>query len=88
MKSRAITSTAIFATIASSALLFDTVATAQTAAKPDAASMVISPGAPGAPNASGARATNPDNMPVKRPTTPPNANRMILNSPASDAIAK
>jgi hypothetical protein len=43
---------------------------------------------PSAPDASGARAGNPDNMPVKRPKTPPNGYRMLHDSPASDAIAK
>jgi hypothetical protein len=58
---------------------------AQTAQPADAASMVKPPVAP---SASGARAYNPDNMPVKRPSTPPNSDRMLHNSPASDAIAK
>jgi hypothetical protein len=61
---------------------------AQTAKPADAASMVKPPSAASAPNAAGARADNPDNMPVKRPATPPNADRMLHNSPASDAIAK
>jgi hypothetical protein len=58
---------------------------AQTARPADAASMVKPPVSPSAPDA---RAYNPDNMPVKRPSTPPNADRMLHNSPASDAIAK
>lgn len=75
-----------FIVVAMAIIQCETIALAQTPAKPDsAASMVI---APGTSAASGPRASNPDNMPVKRPTTPPNANRMILNSPASDAIAK
>jgi hypothetical protein len=61
---------------------------AQTAQPADAASMVKPPVAPNAPNASDGRAYNPDNMPVKRPSTPPNSDRMLHNSPASDAIAK
>jgi hypothetical protein len=59
------------------------------AARPDDnASMVRPPGAPGSPAASAARPHNPDNMPVKRPNPPPNSDRMLHNSPASDAIAK
>jgi hypothetical protein len=50
--------------------------------------MVKPPGAPGSPAASAARPHNPDNMPVKRPNPPPNSDRMLHNSPASDAIAK
>lgn len=53
---------------------------AQTAAAPDAGSMVKTP-----PSST---AGNPDNMPVKRPKTPPHNDRMLHNSPASDAIAK
>lgn len=60
-------------------------AMAQAPAKPNTASMVI---VPGTSSASGPRASNPDNMPVKRPTSPADGDRMILNSPASDAIAK
>ena len=44
--------------------------------------------APKAPNASGSRAYNPDNMPMKRPALPANGDRMLHNNPASDAIAK
>lgn len=59
------------------------------AARPDDnASMVKPPGAPGSPAASATRPHNPDNMPVKRPNPPPNSDRMLHNSPASDAIAK
>jgi hypothetical protein len=58
---------------------------AQTAHPADSASMVRPPGAS---DASGAPAHNPDNMPIKRPDLPPNANKMLHNSPASDAIAK
>jgi hypothetical protein len=58
---------------------------AQTARPADSASMAKPPGSP---DASGTAAHNPDNMPVKRPNMPPNANRMLHNSPASDAIAK
>ena len=77
-------------TIAALALLsvnvrFPTDASAQTARPADSASMVKPPSAP---DASGARAGNPDNMPVKRPKTPPNGYRMLHDSPASDAIAK
>lgn len=58
-------------------------------AQPDAnASMVKPPDAPGSPAASATRPHNPDNMPVKRPNPPPNSDRMLHNSPASDAIAK
>jgi hypothetical protein len=63
-------------------------AAAQTAVPPGSASMVKPPTPPGTPGANGARAYNPDNMPVKRPATPPNSDRMLHNSPASDAIAK
>jgi hypothetical protein len=55
---------------------------AQTAHPADSASMVKPP------DASGAQARSPDNMPIKRPNLPPNANKMLHNSPASDAIAK
>lgn len=61
---------------------------AQTARPDDNASMVKPPGAPGAPSASATRPDNPDNMPVKRPNPPPNSDRMLHHSPASDAIAK
>jgi hypothetical protein len=61
---------------------------AQTARPADAASMVRPPAVPGTPDASGAQVYNPDNMPVKRPSTPPNAERMLHHNPASDAIAK
>jgi hypothetical protein len=57
---------------------------AQTARPADSASMAKMPDA----DASGTATRNPDNMPVKRPNLPPNANRMLHNSPASDAIAK
>ena len=61
---------------------------AQTPRPDDNASMVKPPTAPGAPSASATRPDNPDNMPVKRPNPPPNSDRMLHNSPASDAIAK
>jgi hypothetical protein len=61
---------------------------AQAARPADPASMVKPPISPSAPAAPNPRAYNPDNMPVKRPSTPPNADRMLHNSPASDAIAK
>ena len=54
----------------------------------DNASMVKPPSAPGAPSASATRPDNPDNMPVKKPSPPPNSDRMLHHSPASDAIAK
>ncbi|WP_159680171.1 hypothetical protein [Caballeronia cordobensis] len=50
--------------------------------------MVKPPSAPGAPSASATRPDNPDNMPVKKPSPPPNSDRMLHHSPASDAIAK
>ena len=64
---------------------FPTDASAQTARPANSASMVKTPAAPGA---SGLLSGNPDNMPVKRPKTPPNGYRMLHDSPASDAIAK
>ncbi|SAL79659.1 hypothetical protein AWB74_05583 [Caballeronia arvi] len=74
---------------AAALLLFTTLAShAQTARPDDNASMVKPPGAPGAPSASATRPDNPDNMPVKKPTPPPNSDRMLHHSPASDAIAK
>jgi len=75
--------------IATSALLCAALAAhAQTARPDDGASMVKPPGAPGSPAASATRPDNPDNMPVKRPAPPPNSDRMLHHSPASDAIAK
>lgn len=61
---------------------------AQTAAQAVTASMVKPPVVPSAANASGPHASNPDNMPTKRPALPPNSNRMRHNNPANDAIAK
>ncbi|GAB5099878.1 hypothetical protein [Caballeronia sp. GAFFF2] len=61
---------------------------AQTARPDDNASMVKPPSAPGSPSAETTRPNNPDNMPVKRPNPPPNSDRMLHHSPASDAIAK
>ncbi|SAL22538.1 hypothetical protein AWB70_01218 [Caballeronia cordobensis] len=61
---------------------------AQTTRPDDTASMVKPPSAPGAPSASATRPDNPDNMPVKKPSPPPNSDRMLHHSPASDAIAK
>jgi hypothetical protein len=61
---------------------------AQTAPPPGSASMANPPVASSAPNANGARSYNLDNMPTKRPALPPNSDRMLHNSPASDAIAK
>jgi hypothetical protein len=69
-------------------ITMDTNAQAQTAAPADSASMAKPPVAPSAPNASGPRTYNPDNMPTKRPTLPPNSNRMLHNNPVSDALAK
>jgi hypothetical protein len=66
----------------------ETSAQAQTSAPADSASMAKPPIAPSVPNAAGPRANNPDNMPTKRPTLPPNSDRMLHNNPASDAIAK
>jgi hypothetical protein len=63
-------------------------AQAQTVRADDSASMVKPPSAPGAPSASATRPDNPDNMPVKKPSPPPNSDRMLHHSPASDAIAK
>lgn len=39
------------------------------------------------PASSAARAANPDNMPIKRPRTPPR-DRMSHDHPGSDALAK
>ncbi|SAK76084.1 hypothetical protein AWB81_03618 [Caballeronia arationis] len=61
-------------------------ACAQTAPPGDANASMVKP--PGAAGASATRPNNPDNMPVKRPAAPPNSDRMLHNSPASDAIAK
>jgi hypothetical protein len=79
--------------IAASVLLcaacFTSAVLAQSAPRPDAsASMVKPPSTPGAPSAGAARPNNPDDMPVKRPATPPGSDRMLHNNPASDAIAK
>ncbi|MDR5779298.1 hypothetical protein QCE63_07625 [Caballeronia sp. LZ065] len=63
-------------------------AQAQTNPPDNGASMVKPPPTTGAPSASATRPDNPDNMPVKRPTPPPNSDRMLHHSPASDAIAK
>jgi len=97
MKSRALgTLSGIVAAAASLIAGVSAVTTvqAQTARPVDSASMVKPPSAPGAsdapkaPNASGSRAYNPDNMPMKRPALPANGDRMLHNNPASDAIAK
>jgi len=93
MKSRAIkTLPGTVAALAFATAVFgiglETSAQAQTAAPADSASMAKPPITPGAPNAGGAHASNPDNMPTKRPALPPNSNRMLRNNPASDAIAK
>jgi hypothetical protein len=75
--------------IAATTLLCAALAAQAQTARPDAgASMVKPPSAPGSPAASAARPDNPDNMPVKRPAPPPNSDRMLHHSPASDAIAK
>ncbi|WP_250472211.1 hypothetical protein [Caballeronia sp. GAFFF1] len=75
--------------IAAAALLCAAFAAeAQTARPDEGASMVKPPSAPGSPATSAARPDNPDNMPVKRPAPPPNSDRMLHHSPASDAIAK
>lgn len=76
--------------LAAAALLLLTAlpAHAQTTRADDTASMVKPPSAPGAPSASATRPDNPDNMPVKKPSPPPNSDRMLHHSPASDAIAK
>jgi hypothetical protein len=65
-------------------------ATAQVTAPHDSASMVKPPPAASGPTtgAGTTRPDNPDNMPVKRPTPPPGSDRMLHNSPESDAIAK
>jgi hypothetical protein len=65
-----------------------TAAPAQTARPGDAASMVKPPSAAGASPARPDNPNNPDNMPMKRPAPPPNSDRMLHNSPASDAIAR
>jgi hypothetical protein len=63
-----------------------TAALAQKALPGDAGASMVKP--PSAAGASTTRPDNPDNMPVKRPTPPPASDRMLHNSPASDAIAK
>ena len=63
-------------------------AQAQTTHPDGTASMVKPPTAPDAPSASTTHPDNPDNMPVKRPKSPENSDRMLHHSPASDAIAK
>jgi len=88
MKPSLVTPVMAAALLAGMGSTFDTNAYAQATRPGDAASMVKPPVSPSAPNAAGARAYNPDNMPVKRPSTPPNADRMLHNSPASDALAK
>jgi hypothetical protein len=65
---------------------FAAAADAQTAPPADANASMVKP--PSAAGASATRPNNPDNMPVKRPAPPPNSDRMLHNSPASDAIAK
>jgi hypothetical protein len=72
------------------ALLLCAVSTAFAQQKPpaDAASMVKPPAAAGASTVRPDNPNNPDNMPMKRPTPPPNSDRMIHSNPASDAIAK
>ncbi|WP_250499404.1 hypothetical protein [Caballeronia sp. GAWG1-5s-s] len=77
--------------IAAAALLCMAFAAQAQTARPgpdEGASMVKPPSAPGSPATSAARPDNPDNMPVKRPAPPPNSDRMLHHSPASDAIAK
>ncbi|MCX5542032.1 hypothetical protein M3A49_21375 [Paraburkholderia sp. CNPSo 3076] len=59
-------------------------AQAQTPAHPPAPPMVKPPAAvPGT-----ASQSNPDNMPVKKPTGPATHDKMMRNDPASDAQAK
>jgi hypothetical protein len=73
-------------------LLLCAVSTAFAQQKPPAAdptaSMVKPPAAAGASTVRPDDPNNPDNMPMKRPTPPPNSDRMIHSNPASDAIAK
>ncbi|CAH2802067.1 MAG: hypothetical protein CBARDMAM_4483 [uncultured Caballeronia sp.] len=97
MKSRALGTLSLPGIVAAAASLIAGVSAvtteqAQTARPIDSASMVTpAPGAsdsPKAPNASGSRAYNPDNMPMKRPALPANGDRMLHNNPASDVIAK
>ena len=63
-------------------------AQAETARPADSASMVKPPPSRSTPKANGASTSNPDNMPTKRPALPRNSDRMLQDSPASDAIAK
>lgn len=77
------------ALVAATLLAGATCVQAQSAKPADSASMVKPPPATSdAPGAGGARPSNPDNMPTKRPALPANSDRMLHNNPASDAIAK
>jgi hypothetical protein len=86
-REQVMTSRPLFAALfAFASVLSAASAWAQTAPPGDANASMVKP--PGAAAASATRPNNPDNMPVKRPVPPPNSDRMLHHSPASDAIAK